>query len=214
MEDQIYKKYELLGSLNVSRETCVDFERLIVMIQDKNKEMNLISKKTSNKQSIRTRHIIDSAQIIDFVDLNIDTTCDLGSGSGMPGLVTAIMIKNLKKKTKVLLYEKSYHKSKFLREVSTKLNLHTEVIQKDIFKLDKISTGSIMARAFKPLPEILELVQKKFNSFENLIIFMGKNGKQILNETLKSWEISFSEKKSITSQESFLLNIKKIKKIK
>ena len=71
-----------------------------------------------------------------------------------------------------------------------------------------------MARAFKPLPEILELVQKKFNSFENLIIFMGKNGKQILNETLKSWEISFSEKKSITNQESFLLNIKKIKKIR
>ena len=92
MEDQIYKKYELLGSLNVSRETCVDFERLIVMIQDKNKEMNLISKKTSNKQSIRTRHIIDSAQIIDFVDLNIDTTCDLGSGSGMQGLVTAVMM--------------------------------------------------------------------------------------------------------------------------
>jgi 16S rRNA (guanine527-N7)-methyltransferase len=214
MEDQIYKKYELLRSLNVSRETCVDFERLIVMIQDKNKEMNLISKKTSSKQSIRTRHIIDSAQIIDIVDLNINTTSDLGSGSGMPGLVTAIMIKNLKKKTKVLLYEKSYHKSKFLREVSTKLNLHTEVIQKDIFKLDKISTGTIMARAFKPLPEILELVQKKFNSFENLIIFMGKNGKQILNETLKSWEISFSEKKSITNQESFLLNIKKIKKIR
>ena len=46
-----------------------------------------------NKEEIRERHIIDSAQIIDFVDLNSNTTYDLGSGGGMPGLIVAIIMK-------------------------------------------------------------------------------------------------------------------------
>ena len=36
--------------------------------------------------------------------------------------------------------------------------------------------------------------------------------KKILNETLKEWDLDYEEKKSITNEESFILNIKKIKK--
>ena len=99
------------------------------------------------KSSIRERHIIDSAQIIDFVDLNYNTTSDLGSGGGMPGLIVAIVMKQLKNTMKINLYEKSYHKCVFLKEVSEKMNLNTEVIQKDIFKIKGIETGTIMSRA-------------------------------------------------------------------
>ena len=66
------------------------------MIQQKNKEINIISKKMSKKEDIRDRHIIDSAQIIDFIDLNSNTTSDLGTGGGMPGLIVAIMMKKIK----------------------------------------------------------------------------------------------------------------------
>ena len=68
------------------------------------------------KEEIRERHIIDSAQIIDFVDLNHNTTCDLGTGGGMPGLIMAIAMKKLKNNMKVNLYEKSYHKCVFLKK--------------------------------------------------------------------------------------------------
>ena len=69
MEDILYK-YSPLNRLNVSRETCLDFESLISMIIKKNSEINIISKKTSKNSIIRERHIIDSAQAIEFVDLN------------------------------------------------------------------------------------------------------------------------------------------------
>ncbi len=210
--EEIIKKYSLLDRLNVSRETCLDFEKFISMIIDKNKEINLISEKTAINEIIRERHVIDSAQAIDFVDLNSDTTSDLGTGGGMPGIVMAIMFKNLKKRIKVNLYEKSHHKSSFLREVSRELNLDTEVIQKDIFEISELKSGTIMARAFKPMSVVLELVQKKFCSYKNLILFMGKNGKQTLKENLKNWDFDYSEKKSLTSVDSFLLNIKNIKK--
>ena len=212
MEEEIINKYSLLKKFNVSRETYFDFESLISMIIKKNQEINIISKKTSKNDDIRTRHIIDSAQIIDFIDLNSNTTSDLGTGGGMPGIVVAIIIKNLKKKMKFNLYEKSYRKSLFLREVSKNLNLDTEIIQKDVFLSNKIQTGTIMARAFKPLPVVLELIYKNFISYKNLVLFMGKNGKQILEDTLKVWDFEYIEKKSLTNKDSFLLNIKNIKK--
>ena len=213
MDNVILNSYSKISNLNVSRETCNELESLISMIQKKNKEINIISKKMHKKDAIRERHIIDSAQIIDFVDLNCNTTCDLGTGGGMPGLIVAIVMKKLKNQMRINLYEKSYHKCIFLKEVSKKLNLNTEVIQKDIFTVKNIETGTIMSRAFKPMPVILNLVNENFNRFKNIIFFMGNTGRKILSETLKVWEMEYEEKKSLTNNDSFILNIKKIKKI-
>ena len=212
MDNQILNSYSKISKLNVSRETCNELESLISMIQEKNKEINIISREIFEKEQIRERHIVDSAQIIDFVDLNYNTTCDLGTGGGMPGLIVAIAMKKIKSDMKINLYEKSYHKCIFLREVSKKLKLNTEIIQKDIFTIKNIETGTIMSRAFKPMPVILNLVNENFKKFKNIIFFMGSSGKKILNETLKEWDLDYEVKKSLTNDESFILNIQKIRK--
>ena len=212
MDNQILNSYSKLSNLNVSRETCNELESFISMIQKKNEEINIISRKNSGQGVIRQRHIVDSAQIVDFVDLNTNTTSDLGSGGGIPGLIIAILMKKLKNSMKIKLYEKSHHKCVFLKDVSEKLELNTEIIQKDIFKLRDIETGTIMSRAFKPMPIILDLVQKNFRKYKNIILFMGKSGRKILNETLKIWDLDYEEKKSLTNKDSFLLNIKNMEK--
>jgi 16S rRNA (guanine527-N7)-methyltransferase len=212
MDQEILNSYSKLNQLNVSRETFLDFENYISMILEKNKELNIISKNTASKKTIIDRHIIDSAQIIDFIDLNSDITTDLGSGSGMPGIVVAIMLKNINNDMNIHLYEKSYHKSQFLKEVSEKLNLKTKVFQKDIFEIKNLETGTIISRAFKPMPVVLDLVYENFFKYNNLIFFMGKNGNKVFENSKKKWEMEYEEKKSLTNKDSFLLNIKKIKK--
>jgi len=212
MDNTILNFYSKIPIPNVSRETCFDFESLISMIREKNNQINIISKKTNKIEQIRERHIIDSAQIIDFVDLNANTTSDLGTGGGMPGLVIAIVMKKLKNSLKINLYEKSHHKCVFLKDVSKKLNLNTKIIQKDIFTVKNIETGTVMSRAFKPMPLILDLVNQNFKKFNNIILFMGASGKKILSETLKTWDLDYEEKKSITNNDSFIINIKKLKK--
>ena len=112
----------------------------------------------------------------------------------------------------VHLYEKSYHKSLFLKEVSEKLNLNTKVFQKNIFEIKNLKTGTVMSRAFKPMPIVLDLVFEHFSKFKNLIFFMGKSGKKVFENSRKNWELEYTEKKSLTNEDSFLINIKKIKK--
>ena len=88
----------------------------------------------------------------------------------MPGIIVAIIHeKNMKNSMKMHLYEKSYHKSVFLKEVSKKLNLNTKVFQKNIFEIKNLETGTIMSRAFKPMPVVLDLVNENFSKYKNLI---------------------------------------------
>ena len=111
------------------------------------------------------------------------------------------------------MLEKSFHKSKFLKKVSEKLNLKTKIIQSDIFHEERKEKLIITSRAFKPLPVVLDLVNNKFNNCKNLIIFMGKSGEKTLRDVLRKWKLNYQIKKSVTNSESFILNIREIKKL-
>ena len=211
MIDSNFIEYSKLEPLNVSRETYPELEVFRSLILEKNKDINLIS--TDSEANSRERHIIDSAQIIDFIDKNDDICTDIGSGSGLPGIVLAIIMKHKNSKMEFHLYEKSFHKSNFLKEVSEKLELRTTIYKKNIFDEKNLKTDSIVARAFKPLPVILNLAYENFSKYKNIIVFLGKNGKESLKESLKNWKFEYEEKRSITSDESFLIKITNLKKI-
>ena len=202
--------YQILDKFNVSRETYYILDKFRELVLCKNKEINLVSVKTVD--NFVKRHIIDCVQAIDFIDKNNKICTDLGSGAGLPGIVLAIVLRDKNINMKMNLYEKSNHKSSFLRQVVKKLKLDVQILQKDIFKEENLISGSIVARAFKPLPLILELVEKNFKNYTNLIVFMGKNGKQLIEEAFKNCEFEYKEKRSLTSNDSFLINIKNIKK--
>ena len=213
MDNSILKIYENLGVNNVSRETCVYLENFIELVLKENKVLNLISRENENKNYIRKRHIVDSMQIIDFIDFNQKRITDLGSGSGFPAIILAILTKFKNSRSKIYLYEKSYKKCQFLKKTSEILKLNTEIIQKNIHDEKDNNEMIITSRAFKPLPIVLDIVDKNFKNYTNLILFMGKSGKKILKQTLNKWNLSYQVKESITNKDSFILNIISAKKI-
>ena len=211
MIDSNFIKNSKLFIQNVSRETLDELNKYSLSILKKNKEINLIS--ASTEKSINTRHITDSAQVIDFIDKNDVKICtDLGSGAGLPGIVLAILMKPKKPEFKVIFYEKSYHKSNFLKEISKKLKLNTEINQKNIFDEKDLSTDIIISRAFKPLPVIFEIASNNFIKFKYIILFLGKSGKEILEEASKKWKFDYEKKKSLTNDESLVVKISNLKK--
>ena len=211
MIDSNFIKNSKLSIQNVSRETLDELNKYSLSIIKKNKEINLISKSTES--SINTRHIVDSAQIIDFISKNDDKICtDLGSGAGLPGIVLAILMKPKKPEFKVVIYEKSHHKSNFLKEISKKFKLNTEINQKNIFEQKNLRTDIIISRAFKPVPIIFEIASNNFKKFKYIILFLGKSGKEILKEASKKWKFDYEEKKSLTNDESLIVKISNLKK--
>ena len=211
MIDSDILKIDKIISSDVSRETLEELKNYSKEIILKNKFLNLISKNTVN--SIKQRHIIDCAQTIDFIDkTDIKTCTDLGSGAGLPGIVLGILMKPKKPLFKLILYEKSYHKSIFLKDMKKKFSLNSEIRRRNIFEEKNLSTDVIISRAFKPLPVIFQIAQNNFKNFKYIVLFLGKSGKKILSEALTFWKFDYEEKKSLTSNESMIVKIFNLEK--
>ena len=210
MIDSNILKIDKLSFSNVSRETLRELNDYSNEIIRRNSSINLISKST--EKSINSRHIEDSAQTIDFINKNDIKVCtDLGSGAGLPGIVLGILMKSKKPIFKLIFYEKSYHKSVFLKQMTKKFNINSEIHQKNIFNEKNLKTDVIICRAFKPLPIIFQIAKTNFKNFKYIIIFLGKSGKKILNDTHKFWNFDYEEKKSSTNDGSFIVKISNLR---
>ena len=195
----------------VSRETITSLKKYEDILIKANKSFNLIGNSTIN--DIWIRHFLDSAQVIDFIDKNEKALIDLGSGAGFPGLVLSIIAKDRKIPLKVKLIEKSSKKAKFLKKLIDEFQLNAEVINKNIFEYPKKLSGDVfLARAFKPLKIILPLIHNKVENWKKIFVFLGKTGKNELLQASKSWHIEYKQRMSVTSSDSIILQINKVKK--
>ena len=195
----------------VSRETIISLKKYEDLLIKANKNLNLIGNSTINQ--IWTRHFLDSVQVIDFVDKNDRSLIDLGSGAGFPGLVIAIASKDRKIPIKIKLIDKSSKKVKFLKEIIKKLHLNVEVLHQNVLEGSiKLEGDVLVARAFKPLKIILKLIHNKAENWKKIFIFLGKTGKKELEQVSKSWDIQYKQRVSVTSNDSIVVEINKIKK--
>ena len=195
----------------VSRETITSLIKYEDLLIKANKKLNLVGISTIN--DVWTRHFLDSVQVIDFIDKNSYNLVDLGSGAGLPGLVIAIASKDRKMSLKVKLIEKSPKKSLFLNEVIDQLKLDAKVLNLNIFEKAYSLDGEVItARAFKPLEKILELIHNKAKNWKKFFIFLGKTGRNELLHASKSWDIKYKQRVSVTSNDSIVIEINKLKK--
>ena len=94
-----------------------------------------------------------------------------------------------------------------------KLHIDVEVINQNILKdSKKLSADVFAARAFKPLKIILELIHNKAENWKKFFIFLGKTGKHELLQASKIWDIEYKQRVSVTSNDSIVIEINRIKK--
>ena len=197
--------------IQVSRETITSLVKYENYLIKSNKTLNLIGKSTINE--IWLRHFLDSSQVIDFIDKNTVSLIDLGSGAGFPGLIIAILAKDRKIHLKVKLIEKSPKKASFLREIVNYLNLNVEVLNINaLTHVKKLEADLIVARAFKPLKIILQFLDKNTKNWKKVFLFLGKTGQDELLQASKSWYIKYKQRMSVTSSDSVVIEINKLKK--
>ena len=193
----------LKNDLNFTDQSIEKLKVFTKLVLKENKNHNLISKSTENH--IWVRHVLDSAQLVKFIDFSCNSLADLGAGAGFPGLVVEIFNQN--KAFHVKLFEKSPVKRQFLLNVITKLGLNAEVLG-DV-RNEKLDTDIIICRAFKKLDQVIQVSREIAKKPHKLIILKGQNAQEEINKSFKNKKYPYKLENSITNIDSkiILMNI-------
>ena len=189
----------LLNQLKFNSKSISNLKVFVNALLSANKKHNFISKNTES--DIWHRHILDSAQLVKFIDFSKGSLADLGSGAGFPGLILAIFNEN--KDFHVKLYEKSPVKRAFLDEISRKLSINVEVngnIYNQFVKVDYV-----VSRAFKKLETIIQVSREIVNKSHKLIVLKGQNAQDDLKKAFKNEKYPYKLENSITNKDSKII---------
>ena len=190
-----------LKELGFSREKIDKISIFKDIVLEFNKNYNVISKNT--EKQIWIRHILDSAQIIKFINFDRSASlADLGTGAGFPGIILSIYNNNVSFHVK--LYEKSKIKCKLLEKIINKLDINANIINLDI-KTSKINFDYIVCRAFKKLPEILNISRENMQKKHKVIILKGKSAQEEINKALMKIKFKYKLENSITDEYSKII---------
>ncbi len=192
----------LKKELNFTDQSVEKLKKFTNLVLKENKNHNLIAKSTENQ--IWVRHILDSAQLVKFIDFRVKSLADLGTGAGFPGLVVEIFNKN--KAFHVKLYEKSPVKRKFLLKVIRELSLNAEVLG-DI-RDEELDTDIIICRAFKKLDYLIQVSREIAKKPHKLIILKGQNAQEEINKSFKTKKYPYKLEDSITNKASKIILMK------
>ena len=203
------QEYEVINilqnQLNYSSKSISKIKIFITELLRANKKHNFISKSTENV--IWHRHVLDSAQLVKFIDFSKGSLSDLGSGAGFPGLILALFNEN--KDFHVKLYEKSPVKKTFLENISKKLFINIEIFG-NVYE-EFIDSDYIVCRAFKKLDAIIQVSREISKKSHKLIILKGQNAQEDLKKAFIKEKYDYKLEKSITNKDSKIIIVDIIK---
>ena len=187
----------------VSRETLARLEAYVGLLTAWNRRINLVGPRTIG--DIWRRHILDAAQLQSFVPPKTRVLLDIGSGAGLPGLVLAML-----GGAETHLVEADQRKCVFLREAAritdTKLFIHAQRLEKcPRFRVDVVT-----ARAFAPLPDLLDQVEDFLDTHSILLFLKGKTVGEELTEARKGWKMRATLHQSVSDPSGTVLRLEQV----
>lgn len=198
-----------VGGVNVSRETFAALKQYEAFIRRWTPAINLVSKNTV--ADLWDRHIADSAQVFTACDTSaVRSWVDLGSGGGFPGLVVAILAKDLRPAMRVTLVESDLRKATFLRQAAQALSLDVRVVSARIESLAPLSADILSARALAPLSELVSYAAKHLRDSGTAIFPKGVRYAEELADARKSWSFDVDTQPSLSEDNASILVIRNI----
>jgi 16S rRNA (guanine527-N7)-methyltransferase len=189
----------LAKTFNVSRETQERLEAFVAFLKVEAQLQNLISAATLDH--IWSRHIVDSAQLLRFAPGEGDWL-DLGSGAGFPGMIVPLLSEH-----RVVLVESRAKRIDFLQRTIDMLDMADVAVVAGM-PLERLETAPysvISARAFAPLPRLLELSYRFSTDKTMWLLPKGRNAARELDDARSQWDLDFTVEQSITDDEAGIL---------
>ena len=205
--ENFIKKY------NVSRETYQNLETMVSLLHQWQDKFNLVSR--NSLPEVWTRHIADSAGLFKYLPPEVDSVYDFGSGAGFPGLVLAVMAKEIYPSMHFVLIESIAKKTLYLNAVKDTLGLgNVTVVNARAESLNLPPADVITARAVASLDKILNCVFKLTTRRTRLILPKGKSYLAELEEAYNKWNFKLSARKNEESADGVILLLENLRRKK
>ncbi len=189
----------LKKDLNFTDQSIEKLKKFTNLVLKENKNYNLIAKST--EEQIWVRHVLDSAQLVKFIDFRLKSLADIGTGAGFPGLIIEIFNNN--KAFHVKLYEKSPVKRKFLISVIKDLDLNAEVLG-DV-RDEVLDSDIVICRAFKKLDQVIQVSREIAKKPHKLMILKGQNAQKEIENSFKKKKYAYKLEQSMTNKDSKII---------
>ena len=185
---------------DVPRETMERLEAFAALVVQENQRQNLVSQTSLDR--LWVRHIADSAQLLRFAPAAEAKWVDLGTGAGFPGLIVAALHKG-----PVTLIEERKLRIDFLSRAAELLGVaeRTQVIGARVERVERRRFDVVSARAFAPLPRLLDLGTRFSTSKTRWILPKGRNARSELEAAESSWQGDFRLEPSLTDAEAAII---------
>ena len=170
-----------------------------------NQRINLIGRSTI--EDLWQRHIIDSAQLVNFIGQGSKQIADLGSGAGLPGVVLSILTNH-----KLTLIESDKNKCVFLRQVKRELDLDIDIVEDRIENIKDTKFDVIVSRAMASVDKILNLGYPLLHPEGNMVLLKGESHQMELDDASHKWQFEVAKHNSQTNNDGAILVLDKIRK--
>jgi 16S rRNA (guanine527-N7)-methyltransferase len=197
-----------VGGLIVSRETFAALEEFEALVRRWTPAINLVSKTTIPQ--LWDRHIVDSAQLLALSPESARHWVDLGSGGGFPGLVIAIMARELRPDLQVTLVESDLRKATFLRQAAQTLGLSVTIRSERIESLAPMHADVLSARALASLSDLLAFARVHLQPNGVAIFPKGARFQEELSQARTAWAFEVDTRQSLSEGDAAILVIRNI----
>ncbi len=194
-----------LAEFDVSRETSERLDTAILTLDAWRKRSNLIGPR--EWPQIWSRHVADSYQILPHIP-ETARCVDLGSGAGFPGLVVSAA----RPKGHVTMMESVGKKCAFLRAAIEAAGLSASVYQGRIEAAPPSDADIVTARAFAPLPKLLEYAWPWMKNGAMGVFLKGERWNEELTDARQSWNFAYEAIPSRTGGSGVILIVRELKR--
>ena len=210
MRDEAGVLREAIGE-DVSRETQGLLRQHLSLLEKWNRRINLVSPSTIEKGW--TRHVVDSAQVFAARDANVGRWLDFGTGGGFPGLVCAVLARELAPDLDFVFVESDRRKSAFLINAVGVLGLKARVVPERIESMKPAEANIISARAVAPLDALIDYAVPHLACGGQCIFPKGQMHEAEIAQARASWRFKLTRKPSITDPNAVILALGEIDRV-
>lgn len=198
--------------LNVSRETFEQLHSFSKEVCNWSKLINLIS--IADHADIWNRHVMDCAQLYNYLKPNMANILDIGSGGGFPAIVLAIIAKEQNPSLKFHLVESNNKKAAFLQQMTIKFKLNAIIYNERLenIKFDNINFDLITARAVASIDKLFKLSIGLFSFNTIALLQKGQSFEQELELAAQYWNFDYIKYDSAVNENSVILQINNLRK--